>query len=253
MTKRLRLILDAQVFVRRIDARFLRTSPRLSRATVLQSSLPIQNCNRSSVTCTSQRAPACCLPTETCCQDTHATPLAPTRRDTQSSPLRSPPTIGRGRRFRRGEAVGGRRHVQRLMRALGVVVGHHSSRAHPSGRRSTTTTGRRGRAGGAGTGRRTQRGDRRRAGQRRLHANLLRTRETATRWRFFGPSERKPQVDAVGRVALVAHAPPGLITASLSAPPSQHVLSGFFSRRARGTSRTGQDRRRPVVRHRLPG
>jgi len=92
----LRLILDTRVVSRGIDARFLPTCPRLVPATVLQSSLPIQNWSSCSPTWTSQRAPAWCLPTETCCQDTQTTPLAPTRRETQSSPLRSAVIAGRG-------------------------------------------------------------------------------------------------------------------------------------------------------------
>ena len=65
----------------------------LVRVTVLQSWLPIQNCSRWFPTWTSQRAPAWCLPTLTCCQATQTTPLLATRRLTQSSPVRS---IGSG-------------------------------------------------------------------------------------------------------------------------------------------------------------
>ena len=86
----------------------------------------------ASLTWTSQRAPAWCLPTQTCCQATQTTPLAPTRRETQSSPLRSPPTDRAGARRGPDEAVRRGGHVQRLMRPLAVVVARPTRPARPA-------------------------------------------------------------------------------------------------------------------------
>ena len=68
---------------------FFLTSPVLVRVTVFISWAPIQNWSTWSVTSTSQRSPARCLPTETCCQATQTIPFGPTLRLTQPSPSRS--------------------------------------------------------------------------------------------------------------------------------------------------------------------